>query len=415
MSTCKIASIPLAASASILVPVLLGGAAAIVTAAVVAHFAKAHQEAMRSAIRAKDLAGRREQAQEKQRNEDATRSAADKMAALREFQNTAASSGLTSQRSRLDADAAATGPDSSPPQEGAQAAESLQLLSQIRQELQALPPAALQDPERPFQRLMVRIERVEQAAKQGKPVDMEDILGLQEASRRSIARHAPTAASGKVDALSQEIEALYLQATSLALAGASEAQTLQAEALRRQILTLAGVHDLAPGALDALRQALETLRSEVETALTWREFRRTLTNSVQRHMADMGYHNIAAFRLDEKQALLSAVFKAPGGERVSSSIENDGRMVFTLSHERAESSSHLSEEETAFYRRQEFKWSLDFQELLRRLTAEGFSYGLQLEQCVANDAIPIVVVETGQELEEQERTRAPLQRQAPHY
>ncbi len=83
-------------------------------------------------------------------------------------------------------------------------------------------------------------------------------------------------------------------------------------------------------------------------------------------------------------------------------IKPDGRMDFKLVHERRSPGAYLSEEEIASYRRQENRWANDFREIIRRLTREGFSYQIQMEDFFHTDSIPVVVVETAEELNAEE-------------
>ena len=54
---------------------------------------------------------------------------------------------------------------------------------------------------------------------------------------------------------------------------------------------------------------------------------------------------------------------------------------------------------------QEAKWCADFKELIRRLVAEGFSYEITLEQNLKPESVKIVVVESAEEMAEDEADR----------
>jgi hypothetical protein len=65
----------------------------------------------------------------------------------------------------------------------------------------------------------------------------------------------------------------------------------------------------------------------------------------------------------------------------------------------------LSKAELNHIRKQEKRWCADFKELVRRLVAEGFSYQIGIERPIPEQAIRIVVVETPEEILEEEARR----------
>ena len=62
----------------------------------------------------------------------------------------------------------------------------------------------------------------------------------------------------------------------------------------------------------------------------------------------------------------------------------------------------LDEKERAFLQQQESLWCRDLQELLRRLVRDGVPYRVQSEGFRAVDDLPIVMVETAQEILDEE-------------
>jgi hypothetical protein len=68
----------------------------------------------------------------------------------------------------------------------------------------------------------------------------------------------------------------------------------------------------------------------------------------------------------------------------------------------------LSAEELARLHTQENRWCRDFRELVRRLSAEGFPFTVDLERTAPNDSVKVVVVETPDEIlasDEEDRFR----------
>ena len=62
----------------------------------------------------------------------------------------------------------------------------------------------------------------------------------------------------------------------------------------------------------------------------------------------------------------------------------------------------LSGEALSFFRQQEARWCRDMKELIRRLVKDGVPYQAQFEREMADESIPVVVMENVDELLDEE-------------
>jgi hypothetical protein len=114
----------------------------------------------------------------------------------------------------------------------------------------------------------------------------------------------------------------------------------------------------------------------------------------------MGYQTARHFERPDRPEISDAVLTIPGGEMLHAAIRPDGQMAFNVVPENLPA----TEEDMSRYRAQEDKWCNDFRELLRRLTQDGFSFQVEMERTVPEEAIHIVDLVTADELASEEET-----------
>jgi len=94
------------------------------------------------------------------------------------------------------------------------------------------------------------------------------------------------------------------------------------------------------------------------------------------------------------------------------------KMGFQLSHEtRTMIEKTLSGEALSFFRQQEARWCSDMKELISRLVKDGVPYQVQFERDVPDESIPVVVMESVDELldEEDEDQRPHRRKRERHF
>jgi len=149
--------------------------------------------------------------------------------------------------------------------------------------------------------------------------------------------------------------------------------------------------------IETLEKKFASIKAEIGTMVANTAFRSTLAESLTRHMTAMGYQPIDGFQSTTGKAM-KASMGMPGGERVNIAIQSNNKLSFQVCHETGKAEDKLSPEELAVFRKQEEKWCSDLHQLIRRLTTEGFEYNISLERCIPEASIPVVVVESADEI-----------------
>lgn len=284
-----------------------------------------------------------------------------------------------------------------PPPGGRGAEESRPILDRIMAVLEELPESAKRDAEWPFERLSRQCARYAESLAAGRPPSPSELHAFLQTVSLTLGRYRKIAESRlqAYEEFSQEIERLLTEVQVYHRLAISEEHREALSEMRQRLMRVATD---GRASLDLEARQFAQIRAGIDREYEWRAYRRTLADALTRHMEDMGYPFREPFEHPESEAGGEAVMTVPGGGRLTAGILADGRMDFRLALERPDSLAPLSYEETVRYRRMEDRWSSDFRELIRRLTRDGFSYQVQLEDFAAIDSIPIVVVETAEEI-----------------
>jgi hypothetical protein len=176
-------------------------------------------------------------------------------------------------------------------------------------------------------------------------------------------------------------------------------------AVRYQLTTLLAGGDVKLGQLELLENRLAGLKRDIDARVVNKAHRQGLSESITRNLSELGYQALAEFPADVEQGTLEATMRIPGGEQVRIALKPDNQVSFAILHERLHGAGKLSKAELDHIRKQEGRWCADFKELVRRLVAEGFSYQIGIERPIPEQAIRIVVVETPEEILEEEARR----------
>lgn len=411
MSSAKSAVPAIAVYGVIAVPAL-AGAAAVACAAVLA--ARAIENRRAAELEKARLAAwqeiekkRRERSNELNRSREEIHMAGRDFADLSELSEEFNEKALGSRREERQARGSTQKGFDHPGPKGPKSARDLKsMINLIGRMLKALPEEFKDDENWPYQRFEKQQKNIIKAFKAGKHPLEEELYSFQQAISRTMDRFLETGMS-KVEAgerLFRSADDLLNEILVCRHAAVDNKSMEELDYLREEIIRLAEKLEFDHADLDLVQKRFNEIKQKVEADNQWRAFRGALAESIVKHLDEMGYKSLQTFQDPENYPGSRAVLAVPGGERLNVVIESDGRMNFELAHEKRDYSA-LTDEEIAFYRRQEDMWSRDFQELIRRLAKEGFSYQVQSEDFAASDSIPIAILETADEILDEEDYR----------
>lgn len=149
--------------------------------------------------------------------------------------------------------------------------------------------------------------------------------------------------------------------------------------------------EITPGSLEWLEQRLDAIRLDIEQQVTRELVRPALQQSIKHHLGNLGYRVLADFNADDGACPSRALLRVPGGESVQAVIHPDGRMAFTLHHERKTGTeAPLSTTEIERLRQQEAVWCRDLKTLVRQLVAEGWHCEIPFERSIPAGSIAVL-------------------------
>lgn len=293
------------------------------------------------------------------------------------------------------------------PSGGIGAKETRQLLVRLNELMKNLPADFKSDDKWPYKTCMKQLQSLAEDYNSGRRPSVTEIAGFHETVSRTVSRYLDekeTADKKRVEML-EKMDRLMNDLIVCRYMAMRAEHVEELEALQDGLSRLVRDDEIDWGDFDVILRRYNEIKQEVDVDNQWRAYRKTLAESMTKHMVDLGYVELEAFKDLESMSASESVWAVPGGERLTISLGADGKLDMRLSHERKDQHSPLSEKEISFYRKQEDRWSNDFRELIRRLTREGFSYQVQLEDFLAEDAIPIAVVETAEDILDEETER----------
>lgn len=271
--------------------------------------------------------------------------------------------------------------------------------------LETLPEGFKEDAEWPFERFLADWKRYSAEAADRRFPSTEELAAFRDSVVRTLNRylteleHRTRAEKELFEAAAALLEeVLYQEALA-----ERESYREELTSIRNSLTAEAEARRLDRGDLDLWGRRVESLKTEIEHDNNLRAYRHSLAESVTRHLGDMGYGEVEPFTRPDSLDGTNAVLGLPGGGLLHAAVLGDGRMAFELFPDSLEGMTPRKMEE---FRRQEAKWCDDFHELIRRLTADGFSFEIQLEREKPSEAIGVVQVETAADLAEEEEEEA---------
>jgi hypothetical protein len=176
--------------------------------------------------------------------------------------------------------------------------------------------------------------------------------------------------------------------------------------IKCKLLEIIGSNNLRCSQLELLEKKFAGIKGEIDLMVIRTAIGETAADSVTKNLLDMGYEPQEYFTRKAGGRMMTAMMRIPGGEFVRVAIHKNNQLSFQVTHAARPGDTSMSEEELIFFRQQEKRWCRDFQELVRRLTREGFSYSIGLDRLIPNDSIPIVIFESADDIDQEENNRA---------
>ena len=285
------------------------------------------------------------------------------------------------------------------------------LMADIERQLVSLPAELFNDERLPFARLRSQLQRMQQATTAG---TIDEVSALGSMLQRSFADYIQRAdqeveQQRKQVAGAEQLLTRIIETRELSLDD-EDAAALQR--LQQKLTALLAEQQASPAALDVINNRFTSLRNRVERSVAEDEMNDYLAERVTCHLNAMGYVTHSAFSAKQPGRRRDAEFVLPDGDRLRVALQADLKMGFQLSHEtRTMVEKTLSGEALGFFRQQEARWCRDMKELIRRLIKDGVPYQVQFERGVPDESIPVVVMESVDELlDEEDEDQRPYRR-----
>lgn len=294
----------------------------------------------------------------------------------------------------------------------ANANEALLLLQKMQQTLEHLPDSLKTDPQTPFPRLLQQIQTLTQQIDSPTPPTVEFLNQLTQTVEKTLEAHlqALAKATAQKEELLTEIETLLNEVIAYQEV-AQPIELAELEALQLHLSQRLQANDINLAQLQLFRKKFTRLQQKIEAQLQQAAFREALNQSVHAHLANMGYQPVG----QEKDNPYHSLWSIPGGEQVAIHLHENQQIACQMRHERqVDNAETLSEQELAFFRYQEKQWCTDLRELIQRLIKDGFNYQLHFLRDSDINNIPIVVLETAEDiLTAQQRQTRPKKQHLP--
>lgn len=286
--------------------------------------------------------------------------------------------------------------------------EARQMLREMSEALDAFPEPYRHAAGNPWERLRTRLAAVEAGLDAGKAGERDEMLALGKMVRDSLAafleglRRRRLHTEKTRQRMEEALDAvLFYEKVAGSFDGELENQRGELEGIRAQLLTLCAAEEIPDGALDTLEKRLGTIRGELDRAAVNIAQRRGLSEAILRHLSEMGYETMEEFHAAQDGLMHRAALRIPGGELLHVGLHQNHQMAFEVVHERppsCDANAPFSLAELAQIARQEERWCGDLRELVRRLVAEGYQYGVSFEQHLKEQSVKVVVVESAEDL-----------------
>lgn len=196
---------------------------------------------------------------------------------------------------------------------------------------------------------------------------------------------------GQLNGLLNEIH-LFRQLAS------SEKNSTDINYLWHDLQKLLSNQDIASGHFQHIVKRFDVIRQRVALETAGRAGRQAIREALVRNFTAIGYQFIYTSSDPDGNGFTEAILVMPRGVKVRVRIATDGSLGFHLMHNEIQPGNTISNESIEFYKQQEIKWCSDLKDVTRNMAIEGFVYDVKFEQNLYQEKIPVVVLETGDEL-----------------
>ena len=180
--------------------------------------------------------------------------------------------------------------------------------------------------------------------------------------------------------------------------------------IKIRLLRLANSDNPRLDQLEILEKQYEAVKAAINLLVTQVAISETAADSLTKNLTAMGYEPREYFTSMSNKRMITSLMRIPGGEYVRIAIHQNSQISFQVTHEMFPGETSMQEDDLLFFRQQEKRWCRDFQELVRRLTREGFSYSIGLDRKIPDNSISFVIFESAEDIESQEN-----QEESPFY
>ena len=279
-------------------------------------------------------------------------------------------------------------------------AQVQQRLQQLQSWLEQLPAQLATNENSPISLLQARLEQLNSQSPH-----LETVTDFVETAKRSITQFSQNLEQQQrqqVQVLQQAETQLdeLLNYQHLAQTGV---ETEEFKALQNHLLTILaqGSPGVSLNSLALLQKKFASLKQQIDVRQEQQAVEATIYQRVAHHLQAMGYTTAG----QEQERAQS--WTIPGGEQVRFTLQPDFKLSFQVAHERTKKTdAALSLQEHAFLHQQEHKWCQDLPKLIKKLQDDGLNYQVGFERRLPDDGIPIVVLETADELLAAEQAEA---------
>lgn len=165
------------------------------------------------------------------------------------------------------------------------------------------------------------------------------------------------------------------------------------------LLKLMAAETANPLDLELVENAFKKLAMEVLNASARAAAGEEAAVRLTAHLTGLGYSFAEPFALSPGSRMQRALLYIPGGEMLRAAIHPDNKLSFQVLRRVDNEQEPATLEDLQRYRRQELRWSRDFQELIRLMREDGFSYDTALAEFAAEKDIAVVVRESAEDIE----------------
>jgi hypothetical protein len=277
----------------------------------------------------------------------------------------------------------------------------------LRQEIQnmgyllrELPESFRLNPQSPFEKMKKWYEKIEASLAQPGLLRPEAVASFKDTLLRTFTAYIAKeeAESRKQEEILGQLNGLLNEVQLFRQLAATGKDRTDTDHLWHDLQTILSREVIPPGQVQHIVKRFGGIQKRVAVETARRANRQALGESLIRHFTAIGYRLMSTSPDPDGASFSEAVLAMPGGEQVRARMAPDGSLAFQLMHEAIQSVNTLSREAVEFYKQQETKWCADFKEIIRGMAAEGFVYNVKFEQKLPLEKIPVVVLETGDDL-----------------